>query len=438
MNWREVYESRLISAEEAVAKIKSGNRVVLGHACAEPQYLVDTMVDNCERYHDVEIVHMVPMGKCRYAQPGMEEHFRHNALFVGGGTRKAVYEGRADFTPVCFSRVPRLFRMFMDIDVALVQVTPPDKYGNCSLGVSVDYTKAAIEKAKIVIAQVNDQMPYTYGDSRVPVSDIDYFVEKSMPLPELKPRPIGETEKKIAGYCASLIEDGATLQLGIGAIPDAVLTFLHDKKDLGLHSELLSDGVVDLLEEGVINNSKKSYHPGKSIATFLMGTKKLYDFVDRNPDFEMYPVDVVNNPYNIMQNNNMISINSCVQVDLMGQVDSESVGEMQISGIGGQVNFVKGAINSVGGKSIIAMASTTADGKISKIVPSLSEGSVVTTLRTDVDYIITEYGIARMTGLTLKQRATALINIAHPKFRDELIEAFEKRFHTKFDKYLNS
>ena len=259
-----------------------------------------------------------------------------------------------------------------------------------------------------------------------------------MPLPVLNPRPIGDTEKKIASYCASLIEDGATLQLGIGAIPDAVLTFLHDKRDLGLHSELLSDGIVDLIEEGVINNSKKTYNPGKSIATFLMGTKKLYDFVDHNPDFEMYPVDVVNNPYNIMQNDNMISINSCVQVDLMGQVDSESVGDMQISGIGGQVNFVKGAINSVGGKSIIAMPSTTADGKISKIVPVLSEGSVVTTLRTDVDYIITEYGIARMTGLTLKQRATALINIAHPKFRDELIEAFEKRFRTKFDPYLNA
>lgn len=436
MNWKEIYDSRLVSAEEAISKIQSGNRVVLGHACAEPLYLVDTMIAMREKFKDVEIVHMVPMGKCEYTKPGMEPYFRHNAIFVGSATRDAIFEGRADFTPVCFSRVPRLFERFMDIDVALVQVTPPDKYGNCSLGVSVDYTKSAIEHAKIVIAQVNDQMPYTYGDSRVPVGKIDYFVEKSLPLPELKPKEISDIEKKIAEYCSSLIEDGSTLQLGIGSIPDAVLTFLHDKKDLGLHSELLSDGVVDLIEEGVINNSRKTLNPGKSIATFLMGTKKLYDFVDHNPDFELYPVDVVNNPYNIMQNNNMISINSCIQVDLMGQVDSESVGEKQISGIGGQVNFVKGAVNSAGGKSIIAMASTTGKGKISKIVPVLEEGSVVTTLRTDVDYIITEYGIARLTGRSLRQRATALINIAHPDFRGELIEAFEKRFHKKFDPYI--
>lgn len=433
MNWKEIYQSRLVTAKEAVSHIKSGDRVVTGHACAEPQYLVEAMVENREMYRDVEIVHMVPMGKCDYAKPGMESYFRHNAIFVGGGTRDAIYEGRADFTPCCFSRVPKLFERYLPIDIALVQVTPPDKYGNCSLGVSVDYTKAAVKNAKLVIAQVNDQMPYTYGDSRVPVSDIDMFVEKSMPLPELKPRAIGEVEKRIGEYCATLIEDGATLQLGIGAIPDAVCSCLHNKRDLGLHSELLSDGVVDLIEEGVINNSRKTLNPGKSIATFLMGTRKLYDFVDRNPDFELYPVDVVNNPDIIMQNKNMISINSCVEVDLMGQVDSESVGDKQISGIGGQVNFVKGAVNSPGGKSIIAMASTAANGTISKIVPRLESGAVVTTLRTDVDYIITEYGIARLTGHTLRQRATALINIAHPKFRPQLIEAFEARFHRPFD-----
>ncbi len=433
MSWREVYNSRLVTAKEAVSHIKSGDRVVTGHACAEPLYLVDTMVENREMYRNVEIVHMVPMGKCEYTKPGMESYFRHNAIFVGGASREAIYEGRADFTPCCFSRVPRLLERYMDVDVALVQVTPPDRYGNVSLGVSVDYTKAAVKQAKLVIAQVNDQMPYTYGDSRIPVADIDFFVEKSMPLPELKPRKIGEVEKKIGLYCASLIEDGATLQLGIGSIPDAVCTCLHNKKDLGLHSELLSDGVVELIEEGVINNSKKSLNPGKSIATFLMGTKKLYEFVDHNPDFELYPVDVVNNPYNIMQNNNMISINSCIEVDLMGQVDSESVGDMQISGIGGQVNFVKGAVNSAGGKSIIAMPSTAAGGKLSKIVAQLDPGSVVTTLRTDVDYIITEYGIARLTGRSLRQRATALINIAHPDFRPQLIEAFEKRFHKPFD-----
>lgn len=433
MNWKEIYQSRLVSAKEAVSHIKSGDRVVIGHACAEPQYLVDAMVENREMYRDVEIVHMVPMGKCDYVKPGMESYFRHNAIFAGGGTRDAIYEGRADFTPCCFSRVPKLFERYLPVDVAMIQVTPPDKYGNCSLGLSVDYTKAAAKNARLVIAQVNDQMPYTYGDSRIPVDDIDLFVEKSMPMPELKPRVIGEVEKKIGEYCATLIEDGATLQLGIGAIPDAVCTCLHDKRDLGLHSELISDGVVDLIEEGVINNSRKTLNPGKSIATFLMGTRKLYDFVDHNPDFELYPVDVVNNPDIIMKNNNMISINSCVEVDLMGQVDSESVGDKQISGIGGQVNFVKGAVNSPGGKSIIAMASTAAKGTISKIVPQLEKGAVVTTLRTDVDYIVTEYGIARLTGHTLRQRATALINIAHPKFRPELIKAFEERFHRPFD-----
>lgn len=433
MNWREVYNNRLVTAKEAVSKIKSGDRVVLGHACAEPMYLVDAMVNNREMYRDVEVVHMVPMGKCRYVEPGMEPYFRHNAIFAGAGTRKAIAEGRADFTPCCFSRVPQLLERYMEVDVALVQVTPPDKYGNCSLGVSVDYTKAAIENAKLVIAQVNDQMPYTYGDSRVSVNDIDYFVEHSAPLPELKPKKIGEIEAKIGEYCASMIEDGATLQLGIGSIPDAVLMFLYDKKNLGLHSELLSDGVVDLLEEGVINNSKKSLYPGKSIATFLMGTKRLYDFVDHNPDFELYPVNKVNDPNIIMQNNNMISINSCIQVDLMGQVNSETINGNQFSGIGGQMNFVKGAVNSQGGKSIIAMASTTADGKHSKIVPNLEPGAVVTTLRTNADYIVTEYGIARMTGHSLRQRAKALIEIAHPKFKQELIKEYEKRFHQKYE-----
>ncbi|MBB5265055.1 4-hydroxybutyrate CoA-transferase [Catenibacillus scindens] len=433
MNWKEIYHSRIVSAQEAVSRIKSGDRVVIGHACAEPLYLVDAMVQNREMYRDVEIVQMVPMGKCEYTKPGMESYFRLNAIFAGAGTRDAIYEGRADFTPCCFSRVPKLFDRYLPVDVALIQVTPPDKYGNCSLGLSVDFTKAAAKKAKLVIAQVNDQMPYVYGDSRIPVNDIDLFVEKSLPIPELAPRKTGEVEKRIGEYCASLVDDGATLQLGIGGIPDAVCACLHDKRDLGLHSELLSDGVVDLIEEGVINNSRKTLNPGKSVATFLMGTRKLYDFVDHNPDFELYPVDVVNNPDVIMKNKNMISINSCIQVDLMGQVDSEAVGDKQISGIGGQVNFVKGAVNSPGGKSIIAMASTASKGTISKIVPKLEQGAVVTTLRTDVDYIVTEYGIARLTGHTLRQRATALINIAHPKFRPMLIEAFEQRFHRPFD-----
>jgi 4-hydroxybutyrate CoA-transferase len=432
MNWREIYASRLTTAEEAVSKIKSGDRVVLSHACGEPIYLVDTMVAHREQYRNVEIVQMVPMGHCRYCEPGMEPYFRLNALFVGGATREAIAAGRADFTPCSFAKVPALFDKHMPVDVALISVTPPDRYGMCSLGISVDYALSAIRNAKLVIAQVNDQMPYTYGNSRVPVNQIDYFVEHSAPLPELPPRPISQAEAQIGKYCASLIEDGATLQLGIGAIPDAVLTFLTDKKDLGIHSELLSDGVVDLIEQGVINNTRKSLFPGKSIATFLMGTKKLYQFVDHNPDFELYPVDVVNDPGVIAKNNSMTSINSCIQVDLTGQVNSESVGQTQISGIGGQMSFVFGAINAKQGKSIIATTSTTANGKISKIVPVLDTGSAVTTIRTNVDYIITEYGIAQLPGLSLRQRAKALIEIAHPKFRPELVAAYEERFHQPY------
>lgn len=433
MNWRELYASRLTTALEAVSKIKSGDRVVLSHACAEPQYLVDTMVSNREHYRDVEIVQMVPMGKCRYCEPGMEPYFHLNALFVGAATREAIASGRADFTPCSFAKVPWLFDGHLPIDVALISVTPPDRYGMCSLGVSVDYALSAIRNAKLVIAQVNAQMPYTYGNSRVPVNQIDCFVEHSAPLPELQPRPVSQAEAQIGKYCASLIDDGATLQLGIGAIPDAVLTFLTEKKNLGIHSELLSDGVVDLIERGVINNTQKSLFPGKSIATFLMGTQRLYSFVDHNPDFEMHPVDVVNDPAVISQNNNMISINSCIQVDLTGQVNSESVGQTQISGIGGQMSFVYGAINAKQGKSIIATTSTTADGRISKIVPVLDPGAVVTTIRTNVDYIITEYGIAKLPGLSLRQRAKALIEIAHPKFRPGLVDAYETRFHVPFD-----
>ena len=434
MHWRETYYQRCVTAQEAISRIKSGDRVVLGHACAEPMYLVDAMVNNYAAYENVEIVQMVPMGRCRYLEPGMEKHFHLNAIFVGNATRAAIDEGRADFTPCSFAHVPRLFDEFLPVDVAMIMVTPPDRYGNCSLGVSVDYAMSAVRNAKLVIAQVNDRMPYTYGNSRIPVEKIDCFVEHSAPLPELQPRYITPEEAKIGEFCASLVEDGDTLQLGIGAIPDAVLDFLKDKKNLGLHSELLSDGVVELIESGVINNYEKSMYPGKSIATFLMGTKRLYDFVDYNPDFELYPVDVVNNPAVIAQNHHMVSINSCVQVDFTGQVNSESLGETQISGSGGQMNFVDGAISSRNGKSIIATTSTTRNGKVSKIVPVLDTGAAVTTIRTNVDYIITEYGIARLTGRSFRQRAVSLINIAHPKFRPELISAYEARFHTPFPK----
>lgn len=432
MNCEEIYRSKVISVKEAAEKIKSGDRIVLGHAVGEPAAVIEEMVENKENYKDVEIVHMVAMGKAGYAQPGMEKHFRHNSIFVGGTTRDAVSSGRGDFTPCFFSDVPRLFRETLPVDVALIQVTPPDEHGYCSYGVSNDYTKPAAECAKLVIAEVNNQMPRTMGDCFIHISDIDYVVESSHPVIELKPARIGDVERAIGENCASLIEDGSTLQLGIGAIPDAVLLFLKDKKDLGIHSEMISDGVVELVESGVITNKAKTLHPGKIIVTFLMGTKKLYDFAHNNPMLEMYPVDYVNDPTVIMKNSKMVSINSCVQVDLMGQVASESVGLKQISGVGGQVDFVRGSNMCKDGKSIMAMPSTAAKGKVSKIVPLLDEGAAITTSRNDVDYVITEFGIAHLKGKTLRQRAKALINIAHPDFREGLIEEYEKRFHDKF------
>ena len=426
MSWEEIYRSRLTTAEEAVTHIRSGDRVVLGHAAGEPTCLTDAMVRNAAAYRDVEIDHMLVLGDCAYCHPEYAENFRHNALFVSPPAREAVENGRADFTPTFFYRAPRLFETTLPVDVALVQVTPPDENGICSLGISVDYTLAAVKNAKLVIAQVNDQMPRTRGGSSVRVEDIDLFVEHSVPILELAPPKIGPMEEAIGNYCASLINDGDTLQLGIGAIPDAVLSFLRHKKDLGIHSEMFSDGVVDLMERGVINNSRKTLHHGISVANFLMGTKRLYDFIDNNPQVEVYPVEHVNDPVVIAQNDNMVCINSCVQVDLMGQVASESIGLKQISGVGGQVDFVRGAAMSKNGRSIMAMPSTV-KGKASKIVPVLDEGSAVTTSRNDVEYVVTEYGCVCLKGLSVWERAEKLISIAHPDFREELIRAAEQQ-----------
>ena len=432
MDWRASYQSRLTTMADAVQKIKSGDRVIVEHACGEPSELLAAMVENAQAYENVEILHMVAMGKALYAQPGMEKHFRHNAIFVGATTRETIASGRGDFTPVYFYEMPKLFHTTLPLDVALITVCPPDENGRCSLGVSVDYTLPAAKAAKLVIAQVNDQMPYTMGDAFLSVEDIDCFIPVSTPVIPLAPPRIGPVEEAIGKYCASLVHDGDTLQLGIGAIPDAVLLFLKDKKDLGIHSEMFSDGVVELVKAGVITNAKKTLHPGKFIATFLMGTQKLYDFANQNPDVEMHPVDYVNHPMVIAKNDNMVSINSCVQVDLMGQVASESIGYKQISGVGGQVDFVRGAALSKNGRAIIAMPSTAAKGTVSRIVALLDEGAAVTTSRNDVDYIITEHGIAPLKGRTLRERARNLIAIAHPDFRPSLQAEYEKRFHSAF------
>lgn len=427
LDWKAYYEAHTTDAAQAVQHIKSGDRVVLGHAVGEPPYLVDAMVANAAAYENVEIVHMVAKGKAEYCKPEYAKNFRHNAMFVGPTTKEAIAQGRGDFTPCFFSEVPQLFATDLPLDVALVQVTPPNAEGKCSLGVSVDYTLPAIRCAKTVIAQVNACMPWTEGESLVDVTDIDWFVRHDEPIIANQPPKIGPVEEAIGRNVASLVPDGATLQLGIGAIPDAVLLFLKHKKDLGIHSEMFSDGVVELAEAGVITNAKKTLHPGKYVATFLMGSQRLYDFANNNPDVYMAPVDYVNDPFVIAQNDNMISINSCVQVDFMGQVASETIGQTQISGTGGQVDFIRGAARSKGGKAIIAMPSTV-KGKISKIVPQLDDGAAVTTSRNDVDYVVTEYGVAKLKGRTLRQRAQALIAIAHPDFREELMEEFHRRF----------
>ena len=422
MSWQKEYENKKTTIENAIKTVKSGDRVVTGHAAGEPLALIDELVKQKDRLKNVEIVHMVPLGKCEYCNEGMEKHIRHNAIFTGAPSRKAIREGRADYTPVFFSEVPRLFKEnILPVDVALIQVSTPDEKGYCSYGVSVDYTKAAAESAKIVLAQVNKQMPKTY-ESFIHVSQIDYIIETDNSIAELQPPVITDLEKQIGKHVASLIEDGSNLQLGIGAIPDAVLGFLNSKKDLGIYTEMFSDGVVDLYEKGVINNKYNNLHPNKFVATFLMGTKKLYDFVNNNKDINMQPVDYTNKVTVASQINKLISINSAIQVDLFGQVCADTIGYQQFSGVGGQVDFVRAASLSEGGKSIIAMSSTAKEGAVSKIVFSLTEGACVTTSRNDVHYIVTEYGIADLRGKTVKQRAQSLINIAHPSFRGQLTE----------------
>lgn len=421
MNWENHFNERTVTALEAVTKIKSGNRVVVGHACGEPKSLVEAMVDRAKELSNVEIVHMVSMGKARYCLPEYENSFRHNALFVGGTSRKAVKDCRGDYTPCFFHEIPLLFRdNILPVDVALITVSPPDKLGFVCLGISVDYTRQAALSAKTVIAEVNPNMPRLGGNSYLHVSDIHYFVHSEEPLIELKPPAIGEVEKAIGSNVAQLIKDGDCLQLGIGAIPDAVLGFLGEKKDLGIHSEMISDGAMKLVNEGIINCRKKTFHVGKIVITFAMGTKVFYDWLNNNSMLEVYPVNYTNDPFNIAQNDNMVPINSALLVDLLGQVAADTLGPTQYSGVGGQVDFVRGAARSRGGRSIIAMPATAAKGTESRIAATLMRGQAVTTSRNDVDYVVTEHGIAKLKGKTVKQRSEELINIAHPKFKDEL------------------
>ncbi len=435
MSWKEDYKRKLCTPNEAVKNIRSGDSVVLAHCVGEPPVLVEAMVANKEQYSNVEIKHMVSLGSGSYALPGMEKHFRANPLFVSANTRGAIEDGRADFTPAFFHEIPKLIREGkLRCDVAMIQATPPDDKGFCSLGTSVDYTWQAVKSARTVIVQINDQMPRTVGEM-VHVDDFDHIVEASVPLFESKQGKITEVEEKIGSYCASLIEDGSTLQLGIGGIPDAVMLFLGDKKDLGIHSEMISDGTLALYEKGVITGKHKNFDKGKMTVTFLMGSRKLYDFAHNNPALEMKTVDYTNHPAIIMKQHKMVSINSAIEVDLQGQVVSEAMGLRQFSAVGGQVDFVRGTAMAEEGKAIIAMPSVTIkrDGTmISKIVSFVAKGAPITTSRNDVDYVITEYGIAPLKGKCLRERARNLIDIAHPDARDELALEFEKRFHVKY------
>lgn len=438
MDWKKIYESRKCTADEAVSLIKSGDRVLFAHAVAEPPTLVDAMVKNAAAYKAVEVCHMVTLGKGEYSKAEYKDNFTFNGWFVSPPVRESIAQGHGEFTPVFFHEVPSYIRKgIFALDVFMVMVSPPDKNGYCCIGVSSDYSFQAVKSAKVVLAEVNDQVPVVFGDTFIHVSEIDRFVETSHPLPEIGLPNIGETEKAIGQHCGELIEDGATLQLGIGAIPEAVLHSLGGKKDLGIHSEMISDGVVDLYEAGIVNCSRKALHKDKMIVTFLMGTKRLYDFAAVNPMLELRTVDYVNSPVVVAQNSRMICINGCIAVDFVGQVVSDSIGIKQFSGVGGQVDFVRGAAMSADGlaKAIIAMPSAAKkkDGTlVSKITPYLDQGAAVTTSRNDVDYIVTEYGIAEMKGKTIKQRARNLIAVAHPSFRDWLKEEFEKRYNAKY------
>lgn len=421
------YTKKLQSAEEALCAVQSGMRVYIQPGCAEPETLVEALLKRAPFVHDVEVVHLLTLGCADYVAPEMAGHFRHNAFFIGGNVRAAVNDGRADYTPIYLSEVENLFESgAMPLDVALIQVSPPDAHGFCSFGVGVDTTLTAARCARHVVAQVNDRMPRTFGDSFIHVSQVHAFVESSRPLCELPAAGVSSLHMAIAKNVASLIDDGAVIQTGIGGIPDAVLPLLMDRKDLGIHTELVSDGVIPLVEAGVINGVRKNFKPRKIILGFALGTRKLFDFVDNNPIFEFHPNAYTNDPGLIARNDNMIAINSALQVDLTGQVCSDSLGTYFYSGIGGQVDFLRGASHSRGGKPIIALPSTARNGEVSRIVPTLTPGAGVVTSRGLVHYITTEYGVAYLHGKTIRERAKALIEISHPKFRDELYNYCER------------
>ena len=427
MNWEDIYRRKVVDAGAAMACVESGNSIYVGGGAGAPSVLVDALCGRAAELRDVQLIHILTFIDAPYVDPKYEGSFRSNSLFIGHNVRKAVQEGRADFTPIFLSEIPGLFqKKILPIDVAIVALSPPDEHGFGSFGVEVGTTKPAAESARHIIAEVNQQMPRTLGDSFIHVSRLSQVVEVDHPLPLAVQGGNTPENMRIGHHIAGMIPDGATLQMGIGGLPDAVLQNLTNHKDLGIHTELFSDGVVSLFEQGIITCTRKSFHPGKMIAGFLFGSERLYRFVDNNPIVELHPTEYVNDPFNIAQNDNMVAINAALQVDLTGQVCADSIGPVFYSGVGGQLDFIRGAARSKGGLPIIALPSTAKNDTISRISPLLPEGSGVTTTRNDVHYIVTEFGVANLYGKTIRQRAQALIGIAHPNFRDELTHAARK------------
>ena len=427
-DWTQVHAGRLATAEEAIAKIPAGCRILIGSGAAEPVTLVEALVSHGQHLSGNEIVHLMTLGPAPYVRPGLGHRFRHTAFFIGPNVREAVQEGRADFIPVFLSEIPELIRSRrLRIDVALIQVSPPDAHGYVSLGVAVDVVRAAVEAADLVLAEVNPHMPRTLGDSFVRVDRIAKLVPVDTPLLERLPLEPGEVEREIGRHVAGLIADGATIQTGIGGIPNAVLGALGGHHDLGVHTEMLSDGIMTLADAGVINGARKTLLRGKMVTSFVMGSRALYRWADGHPALEMRASDFTNDPAIIARNDNMVSINSALAVDLTGQVASDALLGKLFSGIGGQVDFVRGAAKSRGGKAVIALPSTAKEGTVSRIQPVLEAGASIVTSRGDVRYVVTEYGIADLWGRSLRERALSLIAIAHPDFRAELLAGAQQR-----------
>ena len=423
MAWQDEYQKKLMSADVALRAVESDMRVYVHGNAAFPRMLLEALTRRAGQVRNVEMIHLLGMGEAYYNQPEYAESFRHNALFIGSNMRKSVQDGRADYIPIHLSEIEDLFRSrSVELDLALLHVSAPDRHGYCSLGVAVETTLTAARCARIRIAQVNKRMPRTFGNTFMHISEFDAIVECSEDIPELLPEQATDEHRHIARNVAGLIEDGACLQVGIGAIPNAILPYLSDRKDLGIHTETLTESAIPLIEKGVITGARKQINPNKIVLGFAMGTRDWYEYVDDNPIFEFQPTGYCNDPYVISQNENVIAINSAIEIDITGQVVSDSVGSRLVSGFGGQLDFMRGAARSRGGKPIIAISSTAKSGRISRIVPRIKSGAGVVTTRADVHYVVTEYGVAYLHGKNVRQRAEALIQIAHPKFREELAE----------------